>query len=91
MWGDNPYKCQGKYVKNICIVGLGDLSSLYNSPALFVNKLHWDYQPLAADCLQELHWNRTRADLQGRQTDMTPYRKLRFVRGWNEFLSKNKE
>ncbi len=63
-------------------MGVGDLPLMAKSPSLFVNKLHSDYQPLTYDCLEELHFNRTRDDITGnsRQLNMTVYSQHPFVK-----------
>lgn len=75
------YLCQGKYVRDICIFGIGDLPTLSNTIHLFANKFHIDYQPFALDCMEELHYNRTRDEYLGKllfKPDL--YSKLGFVR-----------
>ncbi|KAL4219084.1 hypothetical protein ACF0H5_021667 [Mactra antiquata] len=52
--------CNGKYVRNICILGAGDLRRMKDDISLFVNKLHLEYQPLTYRCLEEMIFNRTR-------------------------------
>ncbi|OCT62410.1 beta-1,3-galactosyl-O-glycosyl-glycoprotein beta-1,6-N-acetylglucosaminyltransferase 7 [Xenopus laevis] len=44
--------CNGHYVRDICIYGLGDLQWLANSPQLFANKFDPDTYPLVTDCLE---------------------------------------
>lgn len=56
-WGG---PCHGKFVRSICIFGIGDLPILASRFALFANKFHLHYYPLALDCLEELLFNRTR-------------------------------
>ena len=46
----------------ICIWGYKDLPFLRTRRELFINKLLWDQQPLALDCLEEWFWNRTVED-----------------------------
>ncbi|WAQ94657.1 GCNT1-like protein [Mya arenaria] len=52
--------CKGKFVREICILGVGDLQRLAKSEMLFANKFFLDFQPLALKCLEELIYNRTR-------------------------------
>ena len=59
--------CHGKYVHAICIFGIGDLQLLASRPELFTNKFHADFYPLACDCLEELHFNRSREEMEGRR------------------------
>lgn len=72
--------CKGKFVRYICIPGLGDLPALGQSRELFLNKMEDDYQHFAYDCLEELHFNRTREDILGiNRIKSTYYEKLPFV------------
>lgn len=88
-WAWKDYKCQGKIVRDICIIGVGDLPSLYDSESVFANKLHAGFQPLAHRCLEELHFNRTRDDILGhRQFDVELYSKLPFVQNRLAVLQK---
>ncbi|XP_052811889.1 beta-1,3-galactosyl-O-glycosyl-glycoprotein beta-1,6-N-acetylglucosaminyltransferase-like [Mya arenaria] len=57
--------CQGQFVRNICIFGVGDLPGLAESEMLFANKFFLDFQPLARECLDELLNNRTREEYLG--------------------------
>ena len=53
---------------------------MFSSEKLFVNKFHYDYQPLTYDCLEELHFNKTREDILGtRQLELAPYKIAYFV------------
>lgn len=51
--------CRGKYVRGICVIGIGDLPELAYSQGLFVNKLYLEYEYLALDCLEEVLLQRT--------------------------------
>ncbi|WAQ94346.1 GCNT1-like protein [Mya arenaria] len=57
--------CKGKFVRNICILGVGDLPVLAKSEMLFANKFFLDFQPLALECMEELVYNRTRDEYLG--------------------------
>ncbi|XP_052285132.1 beta-1,3-galactosyl-O-glycosyl-glycoprotein beta-1,6-N-acetylglucosaminyltransferase-like [Dreissena polymorpha] len=57
-WGER--ECHGKRLRDICIIGTGDLPELAQSKKLFVNKFHQNFRPYAYDCLEELIANRTR-------------------------------
>lgn len=70
--------CRGKFVRGVCVYGLGDLPSLVTRAHLFVNKFHLDYQPLALLCLEEWHRNRT-ARPDTRYFNETFYRNLPFI------------
>ncbi|XP_063815101.1 beta-1,3-galactosyl-O-glycosyl-glycoprotein beta-1,6-N-acetylglucosaminyltransferase 7-like [Pseudophryne corroboree] len=44
--------CNGHYVRDICVYGLGDLQWLTKSPHLFANKFDPSQYPLVTDCLE---------------------------------------
>jgi hypothetical protein len=58
-WSWKNWDCQGKWVREICIFGTGDMPWLYRRPELFVNKFHSNYEWIAYDCMEELIFNRT--------------------------------
>ena len=62
-WGKLP--CAGKFVRGICILGVGDLPLLVKAKELFANKFHMDFEPYALDCLEEWLYNRTRDEYLG--------------------------
>ena len=79
-WGMGTLPCAGKRIRKICIWGVGDLPRLQDQPQLFVNKFHLKYEHLALDCMEELHYNRTRVEILGtRQFDTEYYETLPFV------------
>ncbi|XP_072020594.1 N-acetyllactosaminide beta-1,6-N-acetylglucosaminyl-transferase-like [Amphiura filiformis] len=57
-WGDNRKipKCRGKgkYVRAICVFGVGYLEYLHRQPFLFANKFYYSYDPIAIQCLEEM-------------------------------------
>ncbi|XP_064616263.1 N-acetyllactosaminide beta-1,6-N-acetylglucosaminyl-transferase-like [Liolophura sinensis] len=76
-----PIPCNGTYVRQICIFAKGDLPRLAQAPQLFANKFYFDYGELAYECLDELHWNRTRDEyLYGLNFNTTFYENLPTVR-----------
>lgn len=62
-WAFSPVNptCRGKYVRELCIFESNYLEHLYNQPHLFVNKFHYDYDPVTMQCMEEL------LDLRSRQ------------------------
>ena len=77
-WGSWP--CHGKRVRTICVFGVGDLPLISTRRELFANKFHWDYERYARDCLEELHYNRTRDEYLGKMSfDTRYYAELGFV------------
>ena len=63
LWQDRSEReqaiCMGKYVRGICVIGVGDLPQLVHHPGLFVNKLYLEYEYLALDCLEQMLLERT--------------------------------
>lgn len=91
-WGDGPFNwpCHGQRVSFVCILSVGDLPLLASRPEMFANKFYLDYEPLALDCMEELHFNRTRSELLGKsQFDTSLYEELSYVKNhiWTWFLS----
>ena len=81
-WGDGPFNwpCHGKRVRNVCVLGIGDLPLLAKRPELFANKFHLDFEPAALDCLEQLHYNRTYDEAIGVTTfNVSFYTKLSYV------------
>ena len=52
-------KCIGIFVHRLCIFSAGYLQYLRATPELFVNKLHYVYDPVALQCLEESLHHRT--------------------------------
>ncbi|XP_072028307.1 LOW QUALITY PROTEIN: N-acetyllactosaminide beta-1,6-N-acetylglucosaminyl-transferase-like [Amphiura filiformis] len=50
---DRP-KCIGKYRHALCCFGAGYLKYFYRTPQLFVNKLDYEFDPIAIQCMEEL-------------------------------------
>ncbi|XP_033728967.1 N-acetyllactosaminide beta-1,6-N-acetylglucosaminyl-transferase-like [Pecten maximus] len=71
--------CHGKYVRGVCIYGLGDLPELVSRHELFANKFYRDYQPVALRCLEEWHFNKTFSFL---PYELYYYRHLPFINGY---------
>ncbi|XP_061487189.1 beta-1,3-galactosyl-O-glycosyl-glycoprotein beta-1,6-N-acetylglucosaminyltransferase 7-like isoform X3 [Rhineura floridana] len=44
--------CQGHYVRDICVYGIGDLKWIVESPNLFANKFESATYPLVMECLE---------------------------------------
>lgn len=59
-WGG---PCHGKFVRGICIFGVGDLNQLVSRKELFANKFYPDYQYLAMDCIEEYIYNKSFSNL----------------------------
>ncbi|XP_046551049.1 N-acetyllactosaminide beta-1,6-N-acetylglucosaminyl-transferase-like [Haliotis rubra] len=73
--------CQGKYVRHICIFGVGDLAKFPERKELFANKFHLDFQPAALQCMDEWYLSRTLRERRGESTfDDSYYKTLGFVK-----------
>ncbi|XP_063967256.1 beta-1,3-galactosyl-O-glycosyl-glycoprotein beta-1,6-N-acetylglucosaminyltransferase 4-like [Lytechinus pictus] len=55
-WGDryDHPACAGKYVRALCVFGVGYLYHLAEVPHLFANKFHYEYDPVSLQCLEQL-------------------------------------
>ncbi len=56
-------KCESRrLIRNICIIGIRDLKRITDlrNPALILNKIYWNIEPHAFDCLEEWFHNRVR-------------------------------
>lgn len=86
-WSWSHWKCHGKWVRSICIFGIGDMPWLFQRPELFLNKFYIDFEWIVYDCMEELIHNRTltaeEAALLHQQKstnlDLTYYKLLKFV------------
>ncbi|KAJ8315951.1 hypothetical protein KUTeg_005965 [Tegillarca granosa] len=82
-WGTPPFdwKCHGKRVRMVCIFGVGDIPLLLSRPEFFTDKFYIDYQPVTLDCIEELHYNRTRDQFEKKsEFNTTFYENLPFIR-----------
>ena len=78
-WEDD-WPCKGKYVRGICVFGVGDLPFLATREELFANKFHQNFQPAVIDCLEELLNNRTIEEAVGTLVfDVSYYKTRDFV------------
>ena len=50
--------CHGKWQRSVCVFGVGDLPALASRPELAANKFQLDFEPLALDCMEQLHYKR---------------------------------
>ena len=74
-------ECAGKFVRNICVLGVGDLHRAYMDIGLFVNKFHLDFEYLALDCLEDELYKKTwHQYVYDDQIDTTYYSHLDYVR-----------
>ncbi|XP_053380435.1 beta-1,3-galactosyl-O-glycosyl-glycoprotein beta-1,6-N-acetylglucosaminyltransferase-like [Mercenaria mercenaria] len=75
--GESP--CHGKFVRRVCVFGVGDLKALSSKHHLFENKFHIDYQRYALDCMEEWHYNRT-AEGDLKSLNISYYESLPFIK-----------
>ncbi|XP_041372306.1 beta-1,3-galactosyl-O-glycosyl-glycoprotein beta-1,6-N-acetylglucosaminyltransferase 3-like [Gigantopelta aegis] len=74
-----------KYVREVCIFGIGDLHTLTTVPHLFANKFHWEFQPLVLDCLEKWYFDKVSAEKRGIFTfNTTIYEQRHFIK--NAFI-----
>jgi len=59
-WLTNSDTCSGKWLREVCNVGWGDLPWIVASPEMFINKIRLEESPLAFRCLEQ--WYRDRVD-----------------------------
>ncbi|XP_071095078.1 beta-1,3-galactosyl-O-glycosyl-glycoprotein beta-1,6-N-acetylglucosaminyltransferase-like [Haliotis cracherodii] len=72
--------CRGKYLREICVLGAGDVAQLITKRQLFANKFEEGFQPAGLSCLEEWYHDQTRRERAGhREYDTTFYSKLDFV------------
>ncbi|KAJ8310522.1 hypothetical protein KUTeg_012387 [Tegillarca granosa] len=82
-WGTWPFdwKCYGKRVRMICVFGVEDVPLLVTSPEFFANKFYSDFEPLALDCMEEIHFYRTREQYENNLSfNSTYYENLPFIK-----------
>ncbi len=77
-WGGNKKHpdCQGKYVRDLCIFGVGYLEYLHTQSHLFANKFHYTYDPIAIQCIEEMLDTRTWHPEMSDKLDYFPVRDL---------------
>jgi len=76
--------CAGKYVRWVCVLGVGDLGELLTRPEFFVNKFDLEYQPIAFECAERWLQHRVHCP---HKFDVEFYRRLSFVIAHNNKLS----
>lgn len=57
-WEDDKLKCYGKYVRSVCVFGIGDLFWFGSRFQLIVNKFDYYFDYFVLDCLEDLFRNR---------------------------------
>ena len=75
------FPCAGRIAHHLCIFGIRELPLLASRHEMFANKFHWDFEPLGYRCMEELHYNRTRQELEGRRVFSSRlYRSMDYVK-----------
>ena len=54
MWRGGKTVCFGKWLRGVCVYGIGDLPELIKNKYLFANKFLLDVDPLAYECMEAL-------------------------------------
>lgn len=81
IWHGYNWPCHGKFVRFVCVFGVGDLPLMGNRRELFVNKLYLEFQYLTINCMEELINNRTRDEFLGKtRFSSSYYEELPFVK-----------
>ncbi|XP_067671806.1 beta-1,3-galactosyl-O-glycosyl-glycoprotein beta-1,6-N-acetylglucosaminyltransferase-like [Haliotis asinina] len=75
IWKDYGLPCRGRYVRLICVFGVGDLARLTTAVGLFANKFHASFQPMAYQCVREWYFQKVERELHGHlDFDVSLYR-----------------
>ncbi|XP_013379216.1 beta-1,3-galactosyl-O-glycosyl-glycoprotein beta-1,6-N-acetylglucosaminyltransferase 3 [Lingula anatina] len=69
--------CAGRWMRAVCVMGVGDLHRLIERKEFFVNKFLYDFEPPALDCAEE--WIRAKATF-AFPFDLNYYRALPFLK-----------
>lgn len=61
--GDQQKRCKGKFIRDVCVFGAGDVHRLSNiQKYLFANKLYLGYQSAAYECMSLRHLMKSELD-----------------------------
>lgn len=74
----------GRYVRDICIYGMEDLSWIIDKNSMFANKFESATSPEALDCLEQWHRNKV---LNQADVPIEPSWLLATQRNWNDSYS----
>ena len=79
-WSWKGDSCGGTLRREICLMSVIDLYTVPHRPELFLNKIILSTDELAYQCLEYLHYERTKAELLGTlKFNTTFYENLEFV------------
>ncbi|XP_029646874.1 N-acetyllactosaminide beta-1,6-N-acetylglucosaminyl-transferase-like [Octopus sinensis] len=76
-WREKGDPCFGRWVRNICVFGIGDILYLTEKKHLFANKFYVNQQPLALDCMEEWLLKKACKPL---DLDLSYYKGLPFIK-----------
>ena len=75
-WYDRD-PCHGRWQRGSCVYGIEDLPFILSRKEFFINKLEETYQPLALECLEQLHKYKQTCPP---NTDVKYYQSLPFIK-----------
>ena len=52
---DESKTCCGRYIRDVCVLGPGDLGEILHRPELFANKMNLNLNPEAYICMEKWH------------------------------------
>ena len=82
VWQTPDERCSGRWIRQICNLGVGDLYRIPQAKELFLNKFSLDIDPLAYRCAEEWYKNRTKLN-PNPDFDISFYANLPFVNNHN--------
>ncbi|XP_046342339.2 beta-1,3-galactosyl-O-glycosyl-glycoprotein beta-1,6-N-acetylglucosaminyltransferase 3-like [Haliotis rufescens] len=76
IWKSYGLPCKGRYVRLICVLGVGDLAMLTKAAGLFANKFDSSFQPVAYECMREWYFQKVEREQHGNlEFDVSLYRR----------------
>uniref|UniRef100_A0A5K3G215 Protein ORF2 n=1 Tax=Mesocestoides corti TaxID=53468 RepID=A0A5K3G215_MESCO len=69
IWDYYNMTCSTKYVRDVCILGMDQVSLLQGAPHISANKFHADYQPGAYDEMERWYFRRVEAEMKSGSYD----------------------
>ncbi|XP_064594389.1 beta-1,3-galactosyl-O-glycosyl-glycoprotein beta-1,6-N-acetylglucosaminyltransferase 3-like, partial [Liolophura sinensis] len=76
MYASWSQPCHGRFVRGVCVFGLGDIARLTSRKELFANKFYLQFHPFALHCMAD--WIRNKS-LSNVPSDLYYYRQLSFI------------
>lgn len=78
VWKGSGIPCDGRILRSICSFGAGDLHRVIQSPALFANKFHMEWEAVPFNCLRL--WHRMKKPQNLSTVDENIYRSLSYLK-----------